>query len=226
MLAPDRREALEIEDAIVGIGWRLAHEHAGRRLDRVFQRFVVARGDGGHLDAVAGQHAVEKLARVPVAVVGDDDMSTAREQREERGRHGAHPAREHEAVAGALERGELQFRDALRRVAVPAVVDALVDLAVEVILHFLAGRPRVRRRLYDRHRQRVRRLPARLATVHRHRARSEWFLRRLERIAHQDDSSFVLSTWRAMARATRFGSAGSSTGLLRCVGLTPSSAPM
>ena len=94
MLAPDRREALEIEDAIVGIGWRLAHEHAGRRLDCVFQRFVVARGDGGHLDAVAGQHAVDELARVPIAVVGDDDVSTAREQREERGRHGA----------GALER--------------------------------------------------------------------------------------------------------------------------
>ena len=150
MLAPDRREAPEIEDAIVGIGWRLAHEHAGRRLDRVFQRFVVARGDGGHLDAVAGQHAVEELARVPVAVVGDDDVSTAREQREERGRHGAHAAREQEAVAGALERGELRLRDALRRVTVPAVADALVEFAVEVVLHFLARRPRIRRRLHDR----------------------------------------------------------------------------
>src|SRR5207253_9724124 len=103
---------------------------------------------------------------------------------------------------------------------------ALVELAVEVVFYFLARRPRVRRRLHDRRRQRVRELPARLAAVHRHRARSERFLQRLEGVAHQDASSFALSTWRTMARATRLGSAGSSTGLLRCVGLTPSSAPM
>ena len=34
MAAADVGEALEVENAIVGIGRRLAHEHASRRLDR------------------------------------------------------------------------------------------------------------------------------------------------------------------------------------------------
>ncbi len=224
--APDGREPLEVQDAVVGVGRRLAHEDARRRLDRVFQRLVVAGGDRRDLDAVPGQHGVEELTRATVAVVRHDDVGAARQQRVEHGRHRAHPAREQETVRRSFERRELRLRDLLRRVAVPPVVDAGVDLAVEVILQLLAVRPRVGRRLDDRRGERVRGLLPRLAAMDRQGARTGGLLRGLELVGHQDARSRAFSTWRAMARATRFGSAGSSTGLLRCVGLMASSEPM
>src|SRR6185369_13178030 len=112
--------------------------------------------------------------------------------------------------------------DLLRRVAVAPVLDA-VDLAVEVVLQLLGVGEREGRRLHDRRGQRVGRLGPRLAAVHRQGAGPDWLLRGL---AHHDTSRRAFSTWRAMARATRLGSAGRSTGLLRCVALMPSIAPM
>src|SRR5690242_8874178 len=130
---PDPGEALQVQDAVVGIGGRLAHQHPGGRLDRILQRLVVPRRHRGDLDAVAREGLVEELAGAPVAVVGHHHVGAAREHREQRGGHRPHPAREEQAVARTLQRRELGLRDALGRVAVAAVLDPL-DLAVEVVL--------------------------------------------------------------------------------------------
>ena len=225
VLPADGGEALEIQHAVVGIGGRFAQQHPRGGADRVLQRLVVARGHRGHLDAVARERLVEELPRAPVAVVGDHGVRAARQHGEERGGHGGHAAREEQAVAGALEGGQLGLGDLLGGVAVAPVLDAL-DLAVEVVLQLLGVGEGEGRGLDDRGRQRVGGLGPRLAAVHRQRARAQRLLGRLDRLGHQDTSWRDFSTCRAMARATRLGSAGSSTGLLRWVGLMPASSPM
>ena len=215
----DGREPLQVEDAVVRIGGRLAHQHPGGRPDRVLERLVVARGHGGDLDAVARERLVQELPGAPVAVVGDHHVGAAREHGEERGGHRAHPAREEQALPRPLERGQLELRGALGRVAVAPVLDAL-DLAVEVVLQLLGVGEGVGGGLHDRGGQRVGRLGAGLAAVHRERAGAHRLLGRvhglgLGALGHQGTSARAFSTWRAMARATRLASAGSSTGLFR-----------
>src|SRR5207248_3217640 len=112
--------------------------------------------------------------------------------------------------------GQLGLGDLLGRIAVAAILDPL-DLAVEVVLQLLRVGEREGGRLHDRRGQRVRRLGPRLAAVDGQRARSHRFLGWLDPVAHHDTSSRDFSTWRAMARATRLGSAGCSTSpLSRC----------
>ena len=215
----DGREPLQVEDAIVRIGGRLADQDPGGGPDRVLEGVVVARGHGGHLDAVARERLVQELPRAPVAVVGDHHVGAAREHGEERGGHGAHAAREEQALPRPLECGQLELGNALGRVAVAPVLDAL-DLAVEVVFQLLGIREREGRGLDDRGGQRVRRLGPHLAAVHRERAGAHRLLGRIHRLrlgalGHQGTSARAFSTWRAMARATRLASAGSSTGLFR-----------
>ena len=176
--APDRREPLEVQHAVVGVRRRLAEQHARRGTDGVLQRVVVAGRHGGDLDPVALQRLIEELTRPSIGVVGGDDVRATREHREQRRRHGGHAARKEQAVAGALERRQLGFGDLLRRVAVAAVLDAL-DLAVEVVLQLLCVRERERRRLHDRRGERVRRLRAWLPAVDGQRAWAQPFLGRL-----------------------------------------------
>src|SRR5262249_53800692 len=146
------------------------------------------------------------------------------ENREEGRRDRRHGAGEEEAVSRAFQRGQLGLGDLLGGIAVAAILDA-VDLALEVVLQLLGVGEGEGGRLHDGRGQRGRGLGTRLAAVHGQRAeaaRLPWQLA----LAHHDTSRRAFSTWRAMARATCLGSAGSSTGLLRCVALIPSSVPM
>ena len=136
-----------------------------------------------------------------------------------------HPAREEQTVVRSLQRRQLRLRDALGGITVPPILHA-VDPTLEVILQLLGIGERVGGGLHDRRGQRVGRLGAGLAAVHGHRAGAARLRRRVHALVHHGTSRRAFSTWRAMARATRLESAGSSTGLLRCDGLMPSSAPM
>ncbi len=115
-------------------------------------RVVVAARHRRALDAVAVQRLVQELAGAAIGVVGDDHVRAARQHREERRRDRGHAAREQQAVLGAFERGELLLGDALRRVAVAAVLLAL-DAALEVVAQLLRVGERVGRRLHDRRRR-------------------------------------------------------------------------
>src|SRR4030095_14251685 len=125
----------------------------------------------------------------------------------------------------ALQRCQLGLGDALGGIAVAPVLDPL-DLAVEVVLELLGIGEGKGRGLHDWRRQRDGGLGSRLPSVHRQRAGTQRLLGRLDPLGHQETSWRDFSTCRAMARATRLGSAGSSTGLLRWVGLMPASSPM
>src|SRR5262249_8001562 len=233
----DRREAVEVEDAVVRVRRRLAHQHTRGGPDRVLERLVVTGRYRRPRDAVAVQRLVQELPGAPVAVVGDHDVGAAREHGEERRRHRGHAAREQESGLGALECGQLGLGDLLRRVAVAAVLDA-VDLAVEVVLQLLRVGERVRRGLHDRRGERVPGRRPRLAPVDGERARADERFLRVGGAAlaaalpvpaargHHGTRRRARSTWRAIARATCAGSGGSSTGVLRWDGRTPSMAPM
>jgi hypothetical protein len=219
--APDLGEALEVEDAIVRVGRRLAEQNARVRPDRLRHRFVVTGWHRRALDAVAVQRLVQELAGAPVRVVGDHDVRAARQHGEQRRGDRRHAARHQEAIAGAFQGGELLLGDPLRGVAVAAVLFAL-DPVLEVVAQLLGVGERVGRRLHDRRGQRVARLLARLAGVHRGGAESERLARRRGRgvvrvrswlpRAHYEPKSRLRSTWRAIVSATCLASAGSSTG--------------
>jgi hypothetical protein len=236
MPAADLGEAGQIQNAIVRIGRRLADERPRGGPDGVLEGVVVAHRHRRHLDPVPMQGLVEELARAAIAVVGDDHVGAPRQHGEERRRRRRHPAREEQAVLGALEGGELGLGDPLGRVAVPPVLHPF-GAPLEVILELLGVGEGVGRGLHDGRGQGVTGLRARLAPVHGQRARPEepGLARPLprpvdgagiRRLGHHDTRRRARSTWRAMARATCRGSAGSSTGVLRWAGRMPSSAPM
>ena len=125
---------------------------------------VVAGGDDGDLDAVAAQDLQHELPRAPVGVVGEHDVRALRQHREQGGGDRRHAAREQQPLLGRLERRQLALRDALRRIAVAAVLLAL-DAALEVVGELGGVGEGVGRGLDDRLGDGVDQLGARLAAV-------------------------------------------------------------
>ena len=170
--AADLGEPGEVEDAVVRVRRRLAHQRPRGGPDGVLEGVVVAHGNRGHLDPVAVERLVEELPGAAVAVVGHHHVGAARQHGEQRRRHRGHAAREEQAVLGALEGGELGLGDPLGRVAVAPVLHP-IDAPVEVVLELLGVGKRVGRRLHDRGGQGVTGLGPGLAPVHGQGARPE-----------------------------------------------------
>ena len=95
-----------------------------------------------------------------------------REHGVQRGRDRRHAARENQTIFGAFERREFLLSDALRRVAVAAVLFAF-DAVLKVVVQLLRIAKSVSRRLHDGRGQGVPQLRARLAAMNGQRAETE-----------------------------------------------------
>ncbi len=133
MPVADGDEARKVHDPEVRVRGRFGQDDARlSRPDRALERLVIPRLDEGVLDAPAGQHRRNELPRPAVAVGGHDDVLAALQQGEKRRRARRHPAREEDAVLGAVQLRDFPLRCSDSRVAVPAVFLAL-NPALEVV---------------------------------------------------------------------------------------------
>ena len=154
----DGDEARKVHDPEVRVRGRFGQDEARlSRPDRALERLVIPRLDERVLDAPAGQHRRDELPRPTIAVGSHDDVLAALQEGEERRRRRRHPAREKDAVFGAVQLGDLPLRRPDRRVSVTAVFLAL-DSALEVVVNLRGALESVRGRADDRLRDGVERV--------------------------------------------------------------------
>ena len=161
---PISREAVQIDDAQVRIGGRLADEQPRLGRDRRFHRVVIAGPHLHGLHAESRQVLGAKLAAAVVTLVEEDHFVAGIELGHQQADDRRHAAGEQHGRLAAFERGQLPLGHALARVAVAAVFLARLLLFDEVD-HRLRVGERVRRRAEDRIGDRVARLLPRFAAV-------------------------------------------------------------
>ena len=131
-LAPERGEALQIDDAQMRIGRRLADQQLRPGRDGRFHRVVIA---GRHLardDAEARQVLRAELAAAVVTLVEEDDLVAGVQLGHQQADDRRHAAGEQQGRLAPFERRQLALDDLLARIAVAAVLLARLLLLDEV----------------------------------------------------------------------------------------------